>query len=189
MIVLSRERYKIVAAVRGCHLANMPSEIPTPVCKPATYYSAYSLEYNRGQIYFLDRGMLEMPHREVVGGLAAQERRSNSQTTLSQFNASSSQPQRSTKPTENNNRYPCSKNTDRQSNETRPKRSNRDDDRPRSNGQRQASRSEQQSASKACVNQPNSHTHSTHGCNNVNPKGIFMISPVAIVRGNRASST
>ena len=126
----------------------------------------------------------EMPYGEIVDGLAAQERRSNSQTTLSQFNASSSQPQRSARSTDNNSRDSRPKPTDRRSNkgdptDTRSRRPNRDDEKPRRNDQRSANRSERQSA-KTCVNHPGSHTHSTHECNSANPKGICY----DFIRGN-----
>jgi hypothetical protein len=179
MQVLSRERYKFTEAVRGRHLANMPSEIPTAVKRVANLQHVVlpTLWQLTGERFvFLDRNMLEMPYGEIVDGLAAQERRSNSQTTLSQFNASSSQPQRSARHTENNSRDSRSKPTDRRSNkgapaDTRPKRPNRDDDRPRRTVQRSSNRSERQST-KTCVNHPESHTHSTHECNSANPKGI-----------------
>ena len=80
-------------------MANMPSEIPTPVKRVANLqHVILPVLWNttEDRFVFLDRNMLEMPYSEVVDGLAAQERRSNSQTTLAQFNASSSQPQRPT---------------------------------------------------------------------------------------------
>jgi hypothetical protein len=119
MQVLSRERYKFTEAVRGCHLANMPSEIPTPVKRVANLQHVVLptlWQLTEERFVFLDRNMLEMPYGEIVDGLAAQERRSNSQTTLSQFDASSSQPQRSARHTENNSRDSRSKPTDRRSN-------------------------------------------------------------------------
>ena len=123
MQVLSRERYKFTEAIRGCHLANMPSEIPTPVKRVANLQHVVLptlWHATEDRFVFLDRNMLEMPYGEIVEGLAAQERRSNSQTTLSQFNASSSQPQRSTRSTDNNSRDARSKPNDRRSNKGAP---------------------------------------------------------------------